>query len=194
MRLIPGDWNNPRPNNTDKQIPPDANPNNDTIDGGYNPRQVRDSVFPYRGQEMHGVAPVDDPWQRGDDEHEFADNPAPSVVDPEPEPVPVRIVRGNTAREIRSWNATQMMADGTPRQLIGRNQSRTKVHVKNLSAEVAVYIGRQNTTNYMSGYPIDPGQSISLESTDEIFGVTGDTTKTALIALMWEHTVVVEDD
>lgn len=177
----------PPPSNTDK-APPDANPNNDTADGGYQDFPVAGVVFPYRGMEQHGVPATHPVWTKPSEDCVDVEGELSATEQEDSRPVPVRIVQ-EFAREIRTWNATQTRADANPRELVGRNLQRTKLLIRNLSVDVVVYIGRANGANYLSGYPVDPGQTIELNTTDEVHGVVGDITKVALIAVLQQFTI-----
>lgn len=145
-------------------------------------------VFPYRGQEQHGVAVEADPWipQTGTAElwESRTDVPADET---DVKPVAVRIV-SEGASENKSWSAGQVTADGNPRELVGRNPRRTRVRIKNLDPLIVVYIGRANGANAISGWPLDPDTEIELLTTDEIHGVSA-TGAQLFVAILQEFTV-----
>lgn len=135
---------------------------------------VAGKVFPYRGTEQHGVS---DPNIKID----YPDETWPDTTiaafeehKPDPEPVPVKIVRTG-AREIRDWRTRQTVVTGTPILVVGRNLDRTTVRIRNTSATIVAYIGNTVSVSAISGYPIAANsESIPITTSEEIYGISGD--------------------
>ncbi len=143
--------------------------------------------FPYRGTETHGVDPIYDvepppeQWEGGMVPVSVAEPEEPQKV------IPVRIVE-ESSEEYDDWATGQADIGVNPTQIVGRNPRRSSLKIRNLSATVVVYVGKDmGGANFFSGWPIDPGDSLDLNSTEAVFGraVTG----TVIVAILQEFTV-----
>lgn len=95
------------------------------------PEEYEGDNFPYRGTQTHGVEPVHVPEEMRDWEGVV---PAEyRVVEPEPEPTPVRIVQTG-GRELHKWQVRRDYATGVVSRVAGRNDARTTLRVRNLGA------------------------------------------------------------
>jgi hypothetical protein len=145
--------------------------------------------FPYRGIETHGVQPTDDPtnmpdWREDGRIVPIAYVPAGVEVDP----VPVRIVNTGSA-EVDKWRVSTFYAGVTPVRLIGRDDKRTVLKIKNLTESETVYVSPDSTVSTFSGYPIATGESIELRSTDEVWAVAS--ADGVVLSALWEYTIEV---
>ena len=145
--------------------------------------------IPYRGGVDHGVKSdnkVEDP-----PEYDPAlDHPEYALEPVEPEPVPVRIVQSG-AREIRSWRVTRAYVTGSPALISDQNDQLSKVTVRNTSTDTTAYIGdTRDDCNSMFGYPLLPGDSITINTSRAVYGCSE--TGTVQVAIMREY--VIEAD
>jgi hypothetical protein len=145
--------------------------------------------FPYRGIETHGVKPTVDPTNMPDWREDGRVVPVAYVpVGVDIEPVPVRIV--NTSRgEVDKWRVATAYAGVSPAQLVNRNATRTLLKIKNLDDTDTVYVSPDSTVSTFSGFPLAPGETLELHSTDEVWAVA-DADETRL-SVIWEFTVEV---
>lgn len=85
---------------------------------------------------------------------------------PDPNPVAVRIVNEG-AQEIRAWRVHRYTVSTTPVQILNRNESRTRVFIKNNTASRTLYIAPDSfIATATNGYPIandDPAQELISE-------------------------------
>lgn len=145
--------------------------------------------FPYRGTETHGVEPTKGAKY---DTREFQypeekeDHPEPPLS--EPDPVLVRVVNQH-ARERRMWRPVRSQATQYATRIVGRNDARTNMRLRNLDAANAVYIGSDSTVSAYTGYKVSAGAEIyPFNTTEEVWVCTGDTSIVE-IAVMYEYGV-----
>lgn len=162
-----GIWNTDRVGSGDNHKPVGTVDATDPI-----PEKVVGVVFPYRGMEQHGVKAKQPDFPDDEIESDKYD------VEKEPEPVtpiPVFIVNrsGNERRTIRT---AQLLVGTNSVRIVPRNDSRTKVRIKNCEATAGftVWIGGEQTLTGATydGYPLAPGESIDTVAEDEIFAVS----------------------
>lgn len=125
---------------------------------------------PYRGTEMHGVEPTEDP--RATPDHSSGRDVVYDEPLPEPEPIPV-VVRTTGGREFRRSRIFQGKANArNPSRVVGKDESRIKVKLKNLGASV-VYVGNNDTTaNVNEGWPLAQNEVYESETQDELFALS----------------------
>jgi hypothetical protein len=132
------------------------------------PEHVTGPVFPYRGQETHGVSPVD----------KWSDVPVHETVDveypdraPEQEPIPVRIVTADHGEQIRRTRISRLFAGTLKGELIaGLNRARTQLNIRNCDAVRTVYITDEpNSVSEQFGYPILPGGEFKTTTQMELY-------------------------
>jgi hypothetical protein len=141
---------------------------------------------PYRGTENHGVAqtvdPVSVPGYDGTIPVEYDEEKA------EPDPVPVRIVEGRTAREIKEWRVDLFTLNRVDAQRIAnRMDNRTSLKIVNAGPNTA-FVDRHNNT--VGGIPLTTGGELSLDSTAEVWGRVANG-ETASLRILVEYTVEV---
>jgi len=125
------------------------------------PERYAGPVFPYRGQESHGVEPNAKNIGRPDEwEDERGVQVYDDPIETGPDPVPVRIVQDNDQLEVRRTRFSRAyagLAGDNQKQIVGadwQDRRRTMVRVKNLDS-ATVYIGTDlNDTSTMSGWPL----------------------------------------
>jgi hypothetical protein len=138
-------------------------------------RPVMDRVagvnFPYRGSETHGVDPTDSV----DIDPEEADYGTTVAVPLEPEtediePVPVRIVSASS-KELRTFRVIREYCRGNEpaRRIIGQDENRTTVRIKNLHASDLLYISDMGFNDVGMGYPIAGGQELEVSAETAIY-------------------------
>lgn len=133
------------------------------------PEHVAGTVFPYRGQELHGVPMTGTPDLS--DQVPDVDAVLVEELPPEPDPIPVHIVQTG-GRELRRWRALHTYASDDSTQAVGRNEARITTRLRNLSATAGdrVWIAPdQSQANAAFGYPLDPGAEITLNTEDPIY-------------------------
>lgn len=131
---------------------------------------------PYRGQQMHGVAPGAE-WEPVT---EFGNGTIDVVWDhndPDEHVVPVRIV-ADADEQIKTWRTGQSQAPGTgnsPAPILPRNRQRTKATIKNTtSTGQTLWIGRDVNVNPFSGYPLAAAEVLAFEHTETVYAISSD--------------------
>lgn len=180
-------WGGKRANsvNTDKG----GNPaNDDAPDRPAVPiSRVAGPVFPYRGQEQHGVAVTQAPYVLGADVYDY-DVPEYMEAIDEQEPIAVRVVEADS-REVRGFAATQTIVDSITRIIAGANERRRSVKVRNMDAVKRIYIGHDLTLSVGTGYPIEPTATVELLNVETaVYGISADGTQ-VIVAILQERTV-----
>jgi hypothetical protein len=119
------------------------------------PDRAAGPVFPYRGQQTHGVAPTGQ-WE---------DVPVQETVDveypprePEQVPVPVRIVTDDHAEQVRRMRISRTYAGTLKSDMVAPlNRARINLKIRNLDAVRTVYIlDEPNSNAAQNGYPVPP--------------------------------------
>lgn len=132
--------------------------------------------YPYRGSEDHGVpqpknVDVDEYYET----EEWATDESGLQILPaeaEPEPIPVKIV-SESARERKMWRAIRYSANENPSRMIGRNDRRILVKIRNRGSNPgSVYIGEGNNVNSVSSYVLGLNNEMIIETTEEIWCIT----------------------
>jgi hypothetical protein len=140
------------------------------------PEHYAGTVFPYRGTETHGV----DPSTEVTIDPEEADYGTTVAVPLEPvekeqEPVPVKIVGEGGPGELRTWFIIReyVRTGEGPRRIVGQDENRTKVKIRNLHAADTLWIMAEpyNDTNF--GYPILAGAELELTAVTDVWAKVG---------------------
>ena len=161
-----------RPSKTNTDRPHEIAPEVEHVSGDNNP---------YRGLEPHGVEPnakPHDPNTYGVDPNNPNQGHIVNLEEPPviPEPVPVRVV--NTYKEeLRRLGTDRFNLDFTaatnpaarPAELCGRSTDRATVRIRNCDAANIVLVAGTREDIAMKGFPIYPGQEVSLETEDPLF-------------------------
>ena len=130
--------------------------------------------IPYRGSVDHGVPyktfdAVSELWvdvNDGDVEEELDDH----VI-----PVPVQVVNQGT-HELKRLRAIRHYADGASvSRLVGPNDARTKLTIRTPTGGGILYIDSSESVSTFTGYPIFPGESLSVNSTDAVYCIFDNT-------------------
>jgi len=136
------------------------------------PERTSTPVFPYRGQEQHGVPATYGNYQEQYvDEYDTDNGPVADIIIPI-DPIPVYLVnnKGNERRVVRT---AQFYVGATAMRVAQRNDGRTRLRVKNCetAATFTIWIyGDLNSAGTNSGgYPLGPGESLELLTEDELF-------------------------
>lgn len=130
-------------------------------------------VNAYRGIDVHGV-PGGPKWNDVD-----PITPDDALVEfevppPEPDPIPVRIVTGNTATEL--FRSTVVHAYAIPNQqqrLIGRDLKRKICKITNLHATDTVWISTDQGVQPYTGYPIKAGVEFTVTANNSLWCIAG---------------------
>jgi len=136
---------------------------------------------PYRGTELHGVEPTDDP--RPVPGHASGRGVEYDPPLPEPEPIPV-VLRNEGGLELRRSRIYQGKANALQsNQLVGRDDTRLKVRLKNLGTSV-VYIGNRNDTAHPNhGWPLAQNELFESETQDELWAISSHATDPMTVAV-----------
>lgn len=144
------------------------------------PEHVEGQNFAWRGMEEHGVEPtgksVDPETYEVDDSEKVITTIAEPVEIPDP--IPVTIVQ-KYRQEYREFGSDRVSLDfttggnlaGRAYELLGRDNDRISVRVKNCDASNIVLIGTTREEVTMRGYPLDPGESTTIVSESPIYVV-----------------------
>lgn len=140
--------------------------------------------FPYRGIETHGVKPTADPTNMPDWRSDGRLVPVLTVPpNVEIEPVPVRIVNEGS-REIKRWRNSTYLVPDTAVQIVGRDRTRTRVLIRNVSTADPIFIGTDSSLTPTFGYVLDFGATLELFSTEEIWAIANPTDSVSLNILV----------
>ena len=154
-----------------------------TIPPGMAPVPIgyRGQNFDYRGQQTHGVAPME-PMSRVSDEGGMV--PIDVIPrEPTPEPVPVRII-DDSPDDYKVWQTWQDYARPIASRVVQRREGRSTVKLQNISQTVALYIGPTSSVTNYTGWRLAPGAVFTLECEAEIWAISADTTDVPLCAYM----------
>lgn len=133
-------------------------------------------ILPYRGIETHGV-PINAIPDVDPDEADYGTTVGVPIepVDPEPDPVPVRVVN-TSGRESRRFLTLVGYARGTDngvsgREILPRDDNRTRATIKvPTTATQTVWISHSpDLANSVNGYPLEAGKEYPTESQYPIF-------------------------
>lgn len=155
------------------------------------PERIAGTVFPYRGQEQHGVAHTAEPFVDGDqwDIDAVDTKPEPAPIDP----IPVIIVNV-TGNERRTFHTAQVTVGVTPTLVLGRNDKRTSVRIRNLEvvAGPIAYIGNSVNVAAISGWALYPGTELELKTEDVVYCLADGTGSGLVhIAMIYEQVVAL---
>jgi hypothetical protein len=142
------------------------------------PEQVAGTNFPYRGMETHGVDPGDVQITVDPEEADYGTTVAIPLEpeESEPDPVPVRIVSegGNELKEFRVIREYCRGGESS-RRIIGQDEDRSKVRIKNLHASDSLYVSDIAFNDIGMGYPIASGSELELTSKTPVYARAGST-------------------
>lgn len=179
------------------------------------PESYAGDNHPYRGTENHGVPDTENPH---DPSVEF-DNEATHLIVydeevPEPEPIPVKVMNQAGGRRVgfRTFR-TVVPIDGTPIQVLGRNDKRRNLTILNngdrsvaIAPTPADLISRPsgvaaaNTGNGGNGFVIYAGNTLTftMQTTEAIWACKSADTNAAALAveelvIYYEYEIEVDD-
>jgi len=137
------------------------------------PERTSGPVFPYRGQEQHGVpATLSTDYQEQYADEVDIDPLHVADVDVVITPIPVTVV-SRTGNERRVLRTAQFFVGATAMRVAQRNDGRTRMRLKNCetSATFTIWIyGDLNSAGTNTGgYPLGPGESIEVLTEDEVY-------------------------
>jgi hypothetical protein len=129
-------------------------------------------VFPYRGTESHGVEPTARP--RAVPGHEEARDVPLDPPEDEPEPIPV-VIRSSPGRQRRYCRTFRDYATvGNARQLVGNDDNRITVKVKNMGLQ-PIYVGNSaETANAMHGWELVVGETFESATQGTLYASSSD--------------------
>ncbi len=154
------------------------------------PDKVAGTVFPYRGTEQHGVqanqeppAYLDDQWPEDSEAPHYVQGPT------EEDPLPGKIVQESSSERMM-FRTNQMPVSTTePKPIVDRLDSRRNVTVKNPTGGNDVWISPDENVNAVSGFLLEPGEQVTLRTTEQIWAIT-ETAQTT-VHVLWEYAVPV---
>lgn len=130
--------------------------------------------IPYRGYVDHGM---DQPGVKYNTELTEFDPTHPEdlvtydKITESPAPQPVYVVAGPEQGETIHDFRTRYAAVGpTPVQIVGRHTNRTKVRICNRGVRT-LYFSDQPTVSAMFGYPLDPGATVDVDTSQEVYAM-----------------------
>lgn len=140
----------------------------------------------YRGMEDHGVRGEKATDVPGYDHERMAYQYIPEAH--EVDPVPVRIVQ-QYSKELRKFRVVNVtVPTSSVVQLCGRNETRTKVSIKNMAASGFIWLGAEPfMTNDVMGYAIASRQEFSLTTEDPVYCYAA--TADSQVCVLEEYTV-----
>lgn len=139
------------------------------------------TVFPYRGQETHGVDPTAMPERPAEDTEGGKVEIEYVPPQDDPPPVPVRIVDTAT-HEFSQWRAVQNFAGaGSPTRILDRKEGRKSATVQNMGDQ-PIFVGPDSTVSNISGYRLAAGATFSLEAEAEVWAVSSTVNPQAVCA------------
>lgn len=147
----------------------------EAVDGGAN-------MNAYRGFDVHGVDAdtrfMDVPGYNGTEAVVYEPEPD------EPEPIPVRVVRSGGSNERKMWRTYQstVSPNNIVTGIIGRNDTRTTIRVKNTAA-TAIVIGMEPTVTSFTGYPLAAGETVDISTTEALYAINSAVTGTTIAVL-----------
>lgn len=142
---------------------------------------------PYRGTEAHGIVDDTEPLEPMD----YAEG-RPAVYDEpieEPEPVPVMVVNraGRERRRCRNFRAYATV--GLSAQIVGQDESRTKVRIKNLGAS-DIYIGENaQSSDAISGWTLAQNEVYESFTQEELYARSSHATDSMQVSVHVEYAV-----
>lgn len=167
------------------------------------PEKYEGVTLPYRGTNDHGVPVAKDvDYDTREFEYHQPDTEIGYLPDPDkdiPDPIPVRIVQGDSRRERLDWRAVRFLVGETAQQILGRHEKRRNVviSVHDVKSDGStentspIYIGNDNGLRPMTGYRIGPGRTFdSLRSTEDVWAVT-DPGSQVEISILYEFGVEI---
>lgn len=144
---------------------------------------------PYRGIEEHGVPDVVQAYTSPRSTVERGTNMVSEPLPPEPNPVPVRIVQSGGRERRMSRFYREFATAIRPRSVVGADEQRTKVTVKNLGAE-DVYIGHDSgSATAMMGWPLAQNGTIESSTQDELWAMSSHATDDMQLSVHVEYSV-----
>lgn len=163
------------------------------------PERTSGPVFPYRGQEQHGVPAT---YGAHDLDGQYVDQEVVDAYKVEPEeividPIPVIVVNrsGNERRTIRT---AQFPVGTTPTRIAQRNDGRSRLRIKNIetSAGFTVWITGDvsNSSATFDGYPLGPLETVEILTEDEVYCVSDGQGSAGFnrVAVLFENTIILD--
>jgi hypothetical protein len=145
----------------------------------------RAPYIPYRGPNVHGGPNITqsafgptEQYGDGSVDVEWNVPEAPDHV------VPVRIIQ-DAKEQITNFRAGQTPTGDNAQMIFNRMRNRTELKIKNLAATGgnACWIGADESIGPMNGYRLDPGEVLTLTSTEDVWAIN--VTPGAPVTLSW---------
>lgn len=162
--------------------------------------KVKGKWLPYRGSNDHGVKIPDNQDPEAYYENTEYDDETQTGYLPEPtehDPVPVRIVQGNSAKEQLNWRSLRVPVSDVGSRILGRHDKRRNVTITNQKTGGsypygnAVYIGPDSGISAYTGYQLLGGDSITLRTTEDIWAIC-DSGNAAELSIVFEYAVEID--
>lgn len=135
--------------------------------------ESRSPFLPYRGPNVHGGPDVTqsafqtaDHYGDGSVDVEWNEPEAPDHI------VPVRIIT-DSKEQITNFRAGQIPTGDNAQMIFNRMRNRKELKIKNLAASGgnSCWIGADESISAMNGYRLDPGETLTLTSTEDVWAI-----------------------
>lgn len=146
------------------------------------PEDYEGASIPYRGTQGHGVEISKDAEYDPDDnkiEHDKANAIAylPDPDDSIAEPIPVRVVQGESKRERLDWRPVRTRVTDQGQRIVNRHEKRRslriKVHYQTDGVDSnPIWLGNDAGVATYTGYQLDRGETlVDLHSTEDVWAI-----------------------
>lgn len=145
------------------------------------PEHYEGSNIPYRGTETHGV-PIPKDAEYDSREFEFKQDETKPGYLPDPDdaihdPIPVRLVQGDSKRERLDWRALRYRVTDQGARILNRHEKRKNVRIKvhfqtdGLDSK-PVYLGNDSMVAPYTGFQLDRGETLfPFDSTEDVWAI-----------------------
>jgi hypothetical protein len=170
--------------------PPITTPEGEPIPDALVPHaEGRAASIPYRGMQVHGGPHPE--AQAYVTDNDYLDTDV-NVVWNEPEEkhiVDVRVIQ-DSGEQITNFRAGQFPTGDNAQMIFNRNRSRTSLKIKNLSATGgnSCWIGADESVNAMNGYRLDPGETLELQSTEDVWAINAAPGAPVMLSFLMHYT------
>jgi len=162
------------------------------------PEHYEGTTLPYRGTETHGVPiPKDAEYDTREFEFKQDETKVAYLANPDDsidEPIPVRLVQGESKRERLDWRPLRYRVTDRGQQIVGRHDKRRslriKVHFQTDGVDSKpVYLGPDSGVSPYTSFQLDRGETTdALYTTEEVWAICNPG-ESVEISIMYEYGV-----